>query len=164
MENKGLKTTEEPATKGKRILDGVAKAGKKSASFVGNKLAQGVSNVIASTKKAAETISTASAKYITLKDYVEYGENRPTIIKVVDDTVDGNKGRKKDKIGWIGEAEGAEVLYLFDSSVEESGLRFVPYPACDEVYCVHPLDKGCYINATVFYEVINKEKLQSYRT
>lgn len=159
MENKELKTTEETASKGKKILGSVANAGKKSASFVGNKLAQGVGHVIAGTKKAVETVSAASAKYITLKEYIEYGENRPTIIKVVDDTVDGDKGRKKDKIGWIGEAEGTEVLYLFDSAVEESGLKFVPYPSCDEIYCVHPLDKDCYVNAISLYEIINKEKI-----
>lgn len=110
-------------------------------------------------EKAIELVNRPKPQinYVTISDYNDYGDNRPNLIEIVDDTVNADIG--KDVIGFLNAYGGEQILFLFDSAIEASGLVFRPTVGCNAIYCVHPLDRRCYVNVCDVVAETNKEKI-----
>ncbi|MGN0037746.1 MAG: hypothetical protein ACI36Y_01220 [Coriobacteriales bacterium] len=61
--------------------------------------------------------------------------------------------------GWLSTHKSLEVLHLYDEFVDESGLRFVPFPSCDTAYYSHPFDRELFVNIASYMDVMQKDKM-----
>lgn len=65
--------------------------------------------------------------------------------------------------GWLSKHKGLEVLHLYDEFVDESGLRFLPFPSCDTAYYSHPFDRELFVNIASYMDVMQQDKLSELK-
>lgn len=82
----------------------------------------------------------------------------PNMIVIVDDAVRGIDVCE-GSIGWRSSDSGIEVLFLYDESVKESGLQFVPSPICDTVYYVDRFSRNRFIQVDCIFNKSHEERL-----
>ncbi len=83
----------------------------------------------------------------------------PNIIEIVDDAIRKNIDVCDGAIGWTDKVNDVEVLHLYDEYMVNSKIQFVPFPKCDEVYCVDNFDRSKFINVSAAFERTTSEKL-----
>lgn len=66
-------------------------------------------------------------------------------------------------IGWLSKEAGIEILHLYKETVPYSGLSFFPTANCDAVYYVDPFDDKRYIDLSIYYDTLQKDKLTELR-
>ena len=85
--------------------------------------------------------------------------NIPNIIVIVDDAVRRNITVCEGAMGWLEEHKGVEVLHLYDEFIAESGLTFIPFAQCDNVYCVDNFNRKQFVSTNYAFSKSNEEKL-----
>ena len=85
--------------------------------------------------------------------------DRPNLITIVDDAVRRDIDVCEGAIGWLETKNDIEILYLYDTAVATSGLKFVPTAACDETYYVDNFDHQRYIRIDQLFNKAHEEKL-----
>ena len=83
----------------------------------------------------------------------------PNMIVIVDDAVRRDIDVCVGAIGWTGTENNTEILYLYDEFVPDSGLTFIPAPACDAIYYVDKFDRTRFIQIDCIFEKAHEEKL-----
>ena len=96
---------------------------------------------------------------ITMEEFKDENFHTPNIIKIVDDAVRKGIDVCEGAIGWLGTEAGAEVLYLYDDAVKDSGIEFLPTDQCDQVYLVDQFDKSRFIKVDTIFERSHNERL-----
>ncbi|KAF5068286.1 hypothetical protein DSECCO2_244460 [anaerobic digester metagenome] len=85
--------------------------------------------------------------------------NTPNIIMIVDDAVRRGIDVCEGSIGWLGKENDIEILYLYDTAIEKSGLQFIPMVTCDAVYCVDSFDSNRFIKADYVFTRAHEERI-----
>ena len=83
----------------------------------------------------------------------------PNMIVIVDDAVRRDEKLCEGAIGWTSKDSGMEVLYLYDESVDFSGIEFVPAVTCDAFYYVDSFDRNRYIRTDCIFSKAHEEKI-----
>lgn len=145
------------------------------------KNAETVSNILQKTydagKKATETVQ-KSAKSLSDKTkndnyirrmkkynplfpefYYSNDFNIPNIIMIVDDAVRRGIDVCEGSIGWLGNENGIEILYLYDEAIEMSKIQFIPAATCDAVYYVDSFNSNRYVKADYIFSKAHEERL-----
>ena len=148
------------------VVDKAAKTGKKGMELVaagGKSLAEGivVGAKSLSDKSKIENYNKRMKKYNPLfpEEYFSADFFVPNIICIVDDAVRRDVDVCKGAIGWRENKRGAEVLYLYDEFVEQSGLSFVPMVLCDEIYYIDSFDRKKFVKLDYIFQKSHEEKL-----
>ena len=114
-------------------------------------------------EKKSQDRQRAKEEPITLKTYKSKTFHMPNIIVIEDDAekrghivYEGAIGyRKKHKAN----NHEVEVFYLFDEYINSIEIQFIPFPKCDDIYCVDPFDAHRFINSNEIFEKCTNEKL-----
>ena len=85
--------------------------------------------------------------------------NIPNMIVIRDDAERRGIDVCEGAIGWLGQANGMEVLYLYDEEVPTCGLEFVPSAECDSVYYVDSFKRNRFIRTDCIFKKAHEEKL-----
>ena len=96
---------------------------------------------------------------ITSKEFKSKNFKIPNVIEIVDDAVRRDIEVCEGAIGWLEDHKGVEVLHLYDEFVNKCGLKFIPSPRCDDVYCVDNFNKEQFINTSFIFHKTNEERL-----
>lgn len=135
----------------------------KKTSDIGKKAAdqvqKGAKIVSEQTKKNIEEYKKKKYNPIYPKDFKKKDFCLPNIIEIVDDAIRKEIEYCEGAIGWCDKQGEAEVLHLYDEWVEKSGIEFVPFWKCDNIYCVDAFDRNRYINVNSVFSQTNHEKL-----
>ena len=91
--------------------------------------------------------------------YNDASFDRPNLITIVDDAVRRDIDVCEGAIGWLETKNDIEILYLYDTAVASSNLKFVPTAACDETYYVDNFDHQRYIRIDQLFNKAHEEKL-----
>lgn len=83
----------------------------------------------------------------------------PQLITIVDDAIRRDIDVCEGAIGWLETVGNNEILFLYDTAVEFSGLKFIPTHACDETYYVDNFDHQRYIRVDQLFSKAHEEKL-----
>lgn len=83
----------------------------------------------------------------------------PSIIVVVDEVVRRDIDVCEGAMGWMNTENGVEIMYLYNTFVEFSGLHFVPNAVCGTVYHIHPYDRNNYIRADQIFDKAQDERI-----
>ena len=83
----------------------------------------------------------------------------PNIIEIVDDAKRRGIELCEGAIGWLDVIKDVEVLHLYDEWVEQSGIQFVPFWKCDNIYCVDNFNRNRYVNANFIFRKSTEDKL-----
>ena len=59
-------------------------------------------------------------------------------------------------IGWKSTQKDMEILHLYDKSVVETGLNFIPAPTKDSFYYVDDLDRSRYIKLDNYFDTMQE--------
>ncbi|MBQ8818009.1 MAG: hypothetical protein IJZ83_05480 [Clostridia bacterium] len=151
MNNENNKTKDTFAN----ILKKTSDIGKKAA----DQVQKGAKIVSEQTKKNIEEHKKKKYNPIFPKDFRKKDFCLPNIIEIVDDAVRREIDYCEGAIGWCDTRGETEVFHLYDEWVENSGIQFVPFWKCDNVYCVDAFDRKRYINVNSIFAKATEEKL-----
>lgn len=146
------------------------KKSKETLSNVLQKTTDTSKKVVTSVKDGAQTLSEKVKqdnyerrlkKYnpIFIDKYKSSDFNIPNMIMVVDDALRRDVDVCKGAIGWLGNEEDIEVLYLYDEIISSSGIQFIPNATCDSVYYVDAFDRNRFIRLDLIFSKAHEEKL-----
>lgn len=90
--------------------------------------------------------------------------NIPNIIMIVDDAVRRDVDVCEGSIGWLGKENDIEILYLYDTAIEMSGIQFIPMVTCETVYCVDSFDSNRFIKADYVFTRAHEERLAELKS
>ena len=95
------------------------------------------------------------------KEYKSKNFKIPNIVKIVDDAERRDISVCKGAIGYLGEKNKTEILYLYDEARDFSGLQFIPTFNVNSVYCMDTFDKTKkrFINVENVFNRTQAEKL-----
>ena len=93
------------------------------------------------------------------EDYCDKSFTLPNIIVIVDDAVRRDIDVCSGAIGWRDSETGAEILYLYDEAVPDSGLQFIPAATCDAIYHVDNFDHHHFIRSDCIFSRAQEEQL-----
>ncbi|MBC3887430.1 hypothetical protein GH810_03805 [Acetobacterium paludosum] len=85
--------------------------------------------------------------------------NIPNIIMIVDDAVRRDVDVCEGSVRWLGKENDIEILYLYDTAIEMSGIQFILMVTCDAVYCVDSFDSNQFIKADYIFARAQEERL-----
>lgn len=85
--------------------------------------------------------------------------NIPNMIMIRDDAERRGIDVCEGAIGWIDNANGMEVLCLYDEAVKMSGIQFVPTVTCDAIYYVDSFDRNRFIRTDCIFSKAHEERL-----
>ena len=122
-------------------------------------ISQGVKNLSESSQKKQQEKKMRKLNPLFPETFKSESFHIPNVINIVDDAVRRDIEECRGAIGWTETVEGVEVLCLYDEYIEESGLKFMPFAACDAVYCIDTFEKGKFINTDIAFERTLNEKL-----
>lgn len=94
----------------------------------------------------------------TLMDQRE-GEKHQNLIVIVDEARRKNNKTCEGAVGWLSKEKRQEVLNLYDSAVQESGITFLPSAQINTVYWRNPLDRMQYVKVNEFFDFMQENKL-----
>ena len=146
-------------TKGKealsKALQKTSEVGKKA---VGD-IQQGAKELSAKTKN--DSYLRRMKKYNPLfpETYQSETFNIPNMIMIRDDAERRGIDVCEGAIGWIDNANGVEVLCLYDEAIEFSGINFVPVASCDAFYYVDNYDRSRFIRTDCIFSKAHEERL-----
>jgi len=123
-----------------------------------------------SVQKSAQAISVKTKndgylrrikKYKPLFPELFYSEefNIPNMIVIVDDAIRRGIDVCEGSLGWLGNENGMEILYLYDEVTKESGIQFIPTVACDAIYYVDSFDSNRFIRTDYIFTKAHEERL-----
>lgn len=117
--------------------------------------------VAISEKSRQDSYQRRLKKYNPLFPEVFHSEefNIPNMIMIRDDAERRGIDVCEGAIGWLGKVGGMEVLYLYDEAVQESGIKFIPAPACDAVYYVDSYDRNRFIRTDCIFSKAHEERI-----
>ena len=92
-------------------------------------------------------------------EYMAEDYDLPNLIVIVDEDRRKNVDICEGAIGWLKIVSKAEVLYMYDEFVDDSGLLFYPQPSMDSLYMVDRFDKKRFINVSSYLAVAQSEKM-----
>lgn len=135
----------------------------KKTADMGKKAADGVQKGVKALSEQAQKnmMDQRMKKYNPLfpKEFKSKNFKLPNVIEIVDDAVRRDIDVCEGAIGWTDKIHDVEVLHLYDEWIEKSGIEFVPYAKCDEVYCVDSFDRKRFVNVNVAFSRTSEEKL-----
>lgn len=120
---------------------------------------QGVKNFSENSQKKHQENKLKKLNPLFLDTFNSEDFHVPNVINIVDDAQRRDEELCEGAIGWREKVDDVEVLFLYDEYVKESQYMFVPFAACDAVYCVDPFEKGKFINTDIAFERTLNEKL-----
>lgn len=120
---------------------------------------QGVKNFSENTQKKQQEKKLKKLNPLFPETFKSADFHVPNIINIVDDAERRDEELCEGAIGWREKIGDVEVLCLYDEYVGESQFKFVPFAACDTVYCIDPFEKGKFINTDTAFERTLNEKL-----
>ena len=85
--------------------------------------------------------------------------NIPNMIMIRDDAERRGIDVCEGAIGWLGNASGIEVLYLYDEAIPSSGITFVPSADCNAIYYVDRFDRKRFIRTDCIFKIAHDERL-----
>lgn len=85
--------------------------------------------------------------------------NLPNMIMIRDDAERKGIDVCEGAIGWLGNAGGVEVLYLYDEFIPDCGITFVPSADCDAIYYVDKFDRKKFIRTDCLFKIAHDERL-----
>ena len=151
MENNGKKFSDSVSN----IVSKASGFGKKAASDI----SAGAKNISDYTKKALEDQRRKKYNPLFEAEYNSENFRIPKVIEIVDQSIRVNIDVCEGSIGWIERTNDVEVLHIYDTFVNQSGVTFVPYPKCDCIYCVDTFDRSTYINIDNIFQKATNEKI-----
>ena len=96
---------------------------------------------------------------LTKEEFFSEDFHIPNVIEIVDDAVRRDIVVCEGAIGWRELHKDVEVLHLYDEFVDASGIEFVPFWKCDNVYCVDPFDRKRYLNINCIFNKATEERI-----
>ena len=147
--------TSVPQEKGNNLWKKATAAGKRFTESV----QKGVTTL--SEKAKNDSLARRLKKYNPLfpEQYASSAFALPNMIVIVDDAVRRDIDVCVGAIGWTGTENNTEILYLYDEFIPDSGLTFIPAPACDAIYYVDKFDRTRFIQIDCIFEKAHEEKL-----
>ena len=85
--------------------------------------------------------------------------NIPNMIMIRDDAERRGIDVCEGAIGWLDNANGMEVLCLYDEAIKFSGINFVPVASCDAFYYVDNYDRNRFIRTDCIFSKAHEERL-----
>ncbi len=85
--------------------------------------------------------------------------NIPNMIMIRDDAERRGIDVCEGAIGWIDNANGIEVMCLYDEAVKMSGIQFVPNVTCDAIYYVDSFDRNRFVRTDCIFSKAHEERL-----
>jgi len=124
-----------------------------------NNTKDGISSLIEKSK--ADGYARRMKKYNPLfpDEYQSESFDIPNIIWIRDDAERRNIDVCEGAIGWLTKEYGAEVLCLYDTAVEFSGIQFVPNAPCDALFYVDNFDHNRFIWTDYIFKQAHEEKI-----
>ena len=139
----------------KNINEAVAQAGEKSRQLV--------DTTKENAQKLHEKIQDENQKKLLKKlnpvfwdDYNADTFSMPYMIVITTDIDRRNIEICDGAIGWKSTQKDMEILHLYDKSVAETGLSFIPAPAKDSYYYVDDLDRSRYIKLDNYFDTMQE--------
>ena len=129
--------------------------GKKAAAGV----QKGAKLVSEQTKEIVHQYKVKKYKPLFPKEFKSKNFNIPNLVKIVDDAVRRDVDVCEGAIGWTDTVNGTEVLYMYDEFVPESGIEFVPFVGCDQLYYVDYFNRNRFIQVNSVFERAHSEKI-----
>ncbi len=85
--------------------------------------------------------------------------NIPNMIMIRDDAERRGIDVCDGAIGWIDNANGMEVMCLYDEAIDFSGINFVPVASCDAFYYIDNYDRNRFIRTDCIFSKAHEERL-----
>lgn len=85
--------------------------------------------------------------------------NIPNMIMIRDDAERRGIDVCEGAIGWLDNANGMEVMCLYDEAVKMSGIQFIPTITCDAIYYVDNFDRNRFIRTDCIFSKAHEERL-----
>lgn len=85
--------------------------------------------------------------------------NIPNMIMIRDDAERRGIDVCEGAIGWLDNANGMEVMCLYDEAVKMSGIQFLPTVTCDAIYYVDSFDRNRFIRTDCIFSKAHEERL-----
>ena len=83
----------------------------------------------------------------------------PNVIIIVDDAVRRDKELCEGAIGWLSNNLEAEILYMYDEFVAQSGITFVPSATCNAAYYIDNFDRSKFVKTDCIFTKAHEERL-----
>ena len=111
-----------------------------------------------SSKLQDESYKALLKKYypVFIEDYKSKSFSMPYMIVITTDAERKDVEVCEGAIGWRSSQKDMEVLHLYDTAVELSGLKFVPTPTKDTFYYVDDLDRSRYIKLDSYFDTMQE--------
>ena len=138
-----------------KALQKTSEAGKKAV----NDIQQGAKDL--SEKAKNDSYSRRLKKYNPLfpETYQSETFNIPNMIMIRDDAERRGIDVCEGAIGWLDNANGMEVMCLYDEAVKMSGIQFIPTVTCDAIYYVDSFDRNRFIRTDCIFSKAHEERL-----
>ena len=140
----------------------LANAWKKTADFskkAALEIQKGAKSLSEQTKQNLHDQKVKRYNPLFLEEFESADFKTPNIIEIVDDAIRKDIDVCDGAIGWTDKINDVEILHLYDEYMVNSKIQFVPFPKCDEVYCVDNFDRRRFINVGAAFERTTNEKL-----
>lgn len=150
-------------TAGEAVAEGRDRAAEAAAALA-EAAAEGAQNATEAVREKSRRLMLEHYRPVFPADYLAPDYDLPKMIIVVDE--DTRKGVEvcEGAIGWFSDDDDLEVLHLYESAIEMSGLTFFPRPVCDSTYFVDPFDDGRYLNLAKFFEILHQDQVTELRS
>ncbi len=131
----------------------------KKAADLGKNAAEKAKSVVEQTKdsiheKQAERYTPVTQQELRAKSFI-----LPSVIFVEDDTANRGFVESADAIGWLEFHKETQVLHLYASSADKSGLVLIPTAQRNNAYCQDKFDLKKYVDAAQVFGKATEEKL-----
>lgn len=147
----------------KKNIKNIGSIAKKAAGNIGEVAATGAKKGIeaASDKYSKAKYNWDMKKYNPLfwDEYNSPDFDRPNMVMIVDDAQRRDVEVAEGAIGWREDSGGMEILCLYDTKIEESGIVFIPEAVCDSIYYVDRFDENRYIRIDDIFTRSHNEKI-----
>ncbi len=145
--------------KGKEVLSKALQKTSDASKKAVNDIHQGAKDL--SEKAKNDSYLRRLKKYNPLFPDVYHSEtfNIPNMIMIRDDAERRGIDVCEGAIGWLDNANGMEVMCLYDEAVKMSGIQFVPTVTCDAIYYVDSFDRNRFIRTDCIFSKAHEERL-----
>ena len=116
-------------------------------------------DVVDKVKEANQKAQLKKYNPLFWEDYTDPEFDCPNLVVIADDVERKDIEVCQGAIGWRSTENGVEVLHLYDTMVDSSGLTFIPAPVCDAAYYINSHQKNTFINIEELYETVQQQKL-----
>lgn len=131
----------------------------KTTSDISKKAVEGAKEFAEQTKKNIYEAQAKKYTPVTLDDVKSDSFEMPNIINIVDNLANRKFITDDKAIGWKEQCDGVDVLHIYDTSVNQLDIVFVPVPQRDNVYCKDNFDSKKFTNANCVFGKATEEKI-----